>query len=216
GKSTTMKMLLGLTHPSEGSVTIFGQEMSARNRLALLKDIGSLIESPSAYGHLNARDNLRIAAELKGVPYADIGRVLEIVHLEKERTRLVRQFSLGMRQRLGIAQALLGRPRLLILDEPTNGLDPEGIHEMRLLIHSIPKAYGATVLVSSHLLGEMEQMIDHVGIIHHGRLLWQGTLEALQRERGGEVIVTRRSRTLEEIFLGLIGEKETRRGEVGA
>ena len=216
GKSTTMKMLLGLTHPSEGSVMLFGREMNPRNRLVLLKEIGSLIESPSAYGHLTVRDNLRIAADLKGVPYADIERVLEIVHLEKERTRLVRQFSLGMRQRLGIAQALLGKPRLLILDEPSNGLDPEGIHEMRLMIHSIPQAYGATVLVSSHLLGEMEQMIDHIGIIHHGRLLWQGTLEALQRERGGEVVVTRRSRTLEEIFLGLIGEQETQCEEVGA
>ena len=106
-----------------------------------------------------------------------------------------------------LAQALLGRPRLLILDEPTNGLDPEGIREMRDLIRSLPKTTGATVLVSSHLLSEMELFVDHVGIIDHGRLLWQGPLARLQAERGGEVVVTRRSRTLEEIFLGLIHER---------
>ena len=216
GKSTTMKMLLGLTKPSRGSALLFGQEMNRGNRLALLGKTGSLIESPSAYGHLTARENLRIAAELKRVPEADIERVLRIVRLDGERTRLVRQYSLGMRQRLGIAQALLGSPRLLILDEPTNGLDPEGIQEMRALIRSIPRTYGATVLVSSHLLGEMEQFIDHVGVIHHGRLLWQGPLEALQRERGGEVVVIRRSRTLEEVFFELIREQEVSDGEVSA
>lgn len=207
GKSTTMKMLLGLVKPSGGSVRLLGREMNAENRLALLRQTGSLIESPSCYGHLTARENLRIVGQLKGVEEADIGRVLRVVHLDQEKTRRVKAFSLGMRQRLGIAQALLGRPRLLILDEPTNGLDPEGIREMRDLIRSLPKTAGATVLVSSHLLSEMELFVDHVGIIDHGRLLWQGPLARLQEERGGEVVVTRRSRTLEEIFLDLIHER---------
>ena len=207
GKSTTMKMLLGLVKPSGGSVRLLGREMNAENRLALLRQTGSLIESPSCYGHLTAWENLRIVAQLKGVEEADIGRVLRVVHLDQEKKRRVKAFSLGMRQRLGIAQALLGRPRLLILDEPTNGLDPEGIREMRDLIRSLTKTTGATVLVSSHLLSEMELFVDHVGIIDHGRLLWQGPLARLQEERGGEVVVTRRSRTLEEIFLGLIHER---------
>lgn len=205
GKSTVMKMLLGLVHPSGGSAYLLGQEMNADNRLALLRQTGSLIESPSCYGHLTARENLGIVAGLKGAPPGDVERVLEIVHLCGARTRPVRQFSLGMRQRLGLAQALLGQPKLLILDEPTNGLDPQGIREMRALIRSLPAACGATVLVSSHLLGEMEQFADHVGVLHHGRLLWQGTLEHLYAQHGGEVIVTRRSRTLEEIYLDLIG-----------
>ena len=208
GKSTTMKMLLGLCRPSGGGVRLLGQPMNEGSRLALLRQTGSLIESPSCYGHLTARENLRIVARLKGVPFEDIERVLRIVGLEGEKTRRVKAFSLGMRQRLGIAQALLGRPKLLILDEPTNGLDPEGIREMRDLIRSMPRRCGATVMVSSHLLGEMEQFVDHVGIIDRGRLLWQGTLAALQAERGGEMIVTRRSKTLEEIFLELIHERK--------
>lgn len=207
GKSTTMKMLLGLVKQSGGSVRLLGREMNAENRLALLRQTGSLIESPSSYGHLTARENLRIVAQLKGVEETEIERVLRVVHLDQEKTRRVKAFSLGMRQRLGIAQALLGCPRLLILDEPTNGLDPEGIREMRDLIRSLPQTAGATVLVSSHLLSEMELFVDHVGIIDHGRLLWQGPLARLQAERGGEVVVTRRSKTLEEIFLDLIHEQ---------
>ena len=207
GKSTTMKMLLGLVKQSGGSVRLLGREMNAENRLALLRQTGSLIESPSSYGHLTARENLRIVAQLKGVEETEIERVLRVVHLDREKTRRVKAFSLGMRQRLGIAQALLGRPRLLILDEPTNGLDPEGIREMRDLIRSLPQTAGATVLVSSHLLSEMEMFVDHVGIIDYGRLLWQGPLARLQAERGGEVVVTRRSKTLEEIFLDLIHEQ---------
>lgn len=208
GKSTTMKMLLGLVKKSGGSVRLMGREMNEENRLALLRQTGSLIESPSSYGHLTARENLRIVAQLKGVGEEDIERVLRVVHLHKEEKRRVKAFSLGMRQRLGIAQALLGSPKLLILDEPTNGLDPEGIHEMRDLIRSLPQAMDMTVLVSSHLLAEMELFVDHVGIIDRGRLLWQGPLARLQEERGGEIVVTRRSKTLEEIFLDLIHEQE--------
>ena len=171
GKSTTMKMLLGLVHPTGGSVELLGRTLNESNRIALLRQTGSLIESPSGYLHLTARENLSIVADLKDVDRKDISRVLEIVHLTKDADRKVGQYSLGMKQRLGIAMALLGSPKLLILDEPTNGLDPAGIQEMRSLIASMPQTTGATVLISSHLLGEIEQMVDQVGILNHGRLL---------------------------------------------
>ena len=187
GKSTTMKMLLGLIHPSAGQVTLLGQPMNAQNRLALLQKTGSLIESPAGYGHLTGQENLEIVADMKGVPRKDIARVLDIVHLTGDKYRKVREYSLGMRQRLGIAQALLGNPPLLILDEPTNGLDPAGIQEMRALIAEMPERCGATVLISSHLLSELEQIVDTVGILNHGKLLFQGPLGQLQRHSQGDI-----------------------------
>lgn len=187
GKSTTMKMLLGLIHPTAGRVRLLGQELTEKSRLPLLRQTGSLIESPAGYLHLTAQENLEIVADLKGVPHKDIGRVLDIVHLTQDRNRRVGQYSLGMKQRLGIAMALLGNPKLLILDEPTNGLDPAGIQEMRALIRNMPAATGATVLISSHLLGEMEQMVEQVGIIDHGHILFEGPLTELQRHSRGNV-----------------------------
>ena len=187
GKSTTMKMLLGLIHPTAGRVRPLGQELTEKSRLPLLRQTGSLIESPAGYLHLTAQENLEIVADLKGVPHKDIGRVLDIVHLTQDRNRRVGQYSLGMKQRLGIAMALLGSPKLLILDEPTNGLDPAGIQEMRALIRNMPAATGATVLISSHLLGEMEQMVEQVGIIDHGHILFEGPLTELQRHSRGNV-----------------------------
>lgn len=187
GKSTTMKMLLGLIHPTAGRVRLLGQELTEKSRLPLLRQTGSLIESPAGYLHLTAQENLEIVADLKGVPHKDIGRVLDIVHLTQDRSRRVGQYSLGMKQRLGIAMALLGNPKLLILDEPTNGLDPAGIQEMRALIRNMPAATGATVLISSHLLGEMEQMVEQVGIIDHGHILFEGPLTELQRHSRGNV-----------------------------
>ena len=187
GKSTTMKMLLGLIHPTAGRVRLLGQELTEKSRLPLLRQTGSLIESPAGYLHLTAQENLEIVADLKGVPHKDIGRVLDIVHLTQDRNRRVGQYSLGMKQRLGIAMALLGSPKLLILDEPTNGLDPAGIQEMRALIRNMPAATGATVLISSHLLGEMEQMVEQVGIIDHGHILFEGPLTELQRRSRGNV-----------------------------
>ena len=187
GKSTTMKMLLGLIHPTAGRVRLLGQELTEKSRLPLLRQTGSLIESPAGYLHLTAQENLEIVADLKGVPHKDIGRVLDIVHLTQDRNRRVGQYSLGMKQRLGIAMALLGSPKLLILDEPTNGLDPAGIQEMRTLIRNMPTATGATVLISSHLLGEMEQMVEQVGIIDHGHILFEGPLTELQRHSRGNV-----------------------------
>ncbi len=187
GKSTTMKMLLGLVKPSSGEIFLLGKQMGERNRLELLRQTGSLIESPSCYGHLTGEENLGIVAELKNVPKKDIDRVLEIVELKDSRKRKVKEYSLGMRQRLGIAQALLGNPKLLILDEPTNGLDPSGIQQMRELIRDMPNRCGATVLISSHLLSEMEQMVDQVGIINHGQLLFQGALTALRQHSQGDI-----------------------------
>ena len=187
GKSTTMKMLLGLIHPTAGRVRLLGQELTEKSRLPLLRQTGSLIESPAGYLHLTAQENLEIVADLKGVPHKDIGRVLDIVHLTQDRSRRVGQYSLGMKQRLGIAMALLGSPKLLILDEPTNGLDPAGIQEMRALIRNMPAATGSTVLISSHLLGEMEQMVEQVGIIDHGHILFEGPLTELQRHSRGNV-----------------------------
>lgn len=189
GKSTSMKMLLGLCRPTGGSVELLGHTLNEENRIGLLRQTGSLIESPSGYLHLTARENLAIAADLKGVERRDIDRVLDVVHLTSAANRKVGQYSLGMKQRLGIATALLGSPKLLILDEPTNGLDPAGIQEMRSLIAAMPESTGATVLISSHLLGEMEQMVSQVGILNHGKLLFEGPLAALQRHARGGVLL---------------------------
>ena len=181
GKSTTLKMILGLVHPTAGSISVFGKTVNGQNRLAMLQQVGSLIESPSYYGHLTGEENLKVVQTLKGVPERDVYEVLEIVRLEGQRKKQVAHYSLGMKQRLGLAAALLGYPRLLILDEPTNGLDPAGIQEMRELICSLPERFGMTVLVSSHLLGEIDQMATYVGIIREGELVFQDTLETLHR-----------------------------------
>ncbi len=179
GKSTTLKMILGLAKPTAGSITLFGTPVNAQNRIQLLAETGSLIESPSYYGHLTGEENLHILQTLKGCPEKDIDQVLQIVRLDTARKKKVNHYSLGMKQRLGLASALLGFPKLLILDEPTNGLDPSGISEMRELICTLPSRYGITVVVSSHLLSEIDQMADHVGIIRKGTLVFQDTLKSL-------------------------------------
>ena len=179
GKSTTLKMILGLAKPTAGTVSVFGKPMEPHNRIQLLRQIGSLIESPSYYGHLTGEENLRIVQTLRGAPEQNIREVLQIVRLDGQKGKKVAHYSLGMKQRLGLAAALLGFPRLLILDEPTNGLDPAGIQEMRELICSLPKQFGMTVVVSSHLLSEIDQMADTVGIIREGELVFQDTLETL-------------------------------------
>ena len=179
GKSTTLKMILGLVRPTAGSIRVLGKSMDSKNRLAVLRQVGSLIESPSYYGHLTGEENLRIVQTLRGVPEKNIREVLQIVRLDGQRGKKVAHYSLGMKQRLGLASALLGYPKLLILDEPTNGLDPAGIQEMRELICELPERFGMTVVVSSHLLSEIDQMADHVAIIRDGELVFQDTLEAL-------------------------------------
>ena len=179
GKSTTLKMILGLVHPTAGNIQVLGQQMDGKNRLPVLRQVGSLIESPSYYGHLTGEENLRIVQTLRDVPEKNIREVLQIVRLDGQRGKKVAHYSLGMKQRLGLAAALLGYPKLLILDEPTNGLDPAGIQEMRELICSLPERFGMTVVVSSHLLSEIDQMADHVAIIREGELVFQDTLESL-------------------------------------
>lgn len=179
GKSTTLKMILGLVRPTAGSIEVLGKPMDSPHRLAVLRQVGSLIESPSYYGHLTGEENLRIVQTLRGVPEKNIREVLQIVRLDGQREKKAAHYSLGMKQRLGLAAALLGYPKLLILDEPTNGLDPAGIQEMRELICDLPRRFGMTVVVSSHLLSEIDQMADHVAILREGELLFQDTLQAL-------------------------------------
>lgn len=186
GKTTTIRMLLGLIRPTRGMVRVFGQDLR-KEKLSVLRRVGSLVEYPSYYGHLTAYENLEAVRRILDVPRSRIDEVLSIVRLSKEARRPVKGFSLGMKQRLGIATALLGAPELLILDEPTNGLDPSGILEMRELIKSMPQQHGMTVLVSSHLLSEVEQMATQVGIISQGRLIFQDSIEALRLRSGSRI-----------------------------
>ena len=182
GKTTTIRMLLGLIRPNAGAVELFGEPL-AKNPLSLMRRVGALVETPSLYPHLTGRENLEVTRRLLGANHQLIDRALEIVKLTADAHRRVREYSLGMRQRLGLGLALLNNPQLLILDEPANGLDPAGIHEMRDLIRRLPVEFGITVFLSSHLLSEVEQVANHIGIIHQGRLLFQGTLAELQTER---------------------------------
>lgn len=176
GKSTTMKMLLSLIKPTEGRIDILGNTLNEKNRLDILKHTGSLIEAPSYYAHLTGRENLEIVCMLKQIPKKEISEVLHIVRMEKQQDKKAGHYSLGMKQRLGLAAALLGHPKLLLLDEPTNGLDPAGIQELRELISSLPSSYNMTVMVSSHLLSEIDQMADYAGIIDKGELIYQDSL----------------------------------------
>ena len=201
GKSTTLKMLLGLIRPTAGEIDIFGKCFNQNNRIEILRGIGSLIESPSYYGHLSATENLKILQTLLDVPKKNIDEVLRIVRLDRQQNKKVSAYSLGMKQRLGLAGALLSFPKLLILDEPTNGLDPAGIQEMRQLICTLPKQYGMTVIVSSHLLSEIDQIAEDIGIIANGRMMYQGPLELLHE--------TDRTKSLEEIFLDLTGRESS-------
>ncbi len=189
GKSTTLKMILGLVHPTAGQISAFGKAVNQQNRLDILKQVGSLIESPSYYGHLTGEENLRIVQTLRDVPERDVRQVLEIVRLQNQKDKKVAHYSLGMKQRLGIAAALLGFPKLLILDEPTNGLDPAGIQEMRELICSLPERFGMTVIVSSHLLSEIDQIADVVGIIREGELVFQDRLSVLHARSRHELLL---------------------------
>ncbi|NJK43592.1 MAG: ABC transporter ATP-binding protein [Pleurocapsa sp. SU_196_0] len=194
GKTTTIRMLLGLIRPSSGSVQVFGEPLSNRT----LGRIGALVETPSAYAHLTGQENLELTRRMLNAPKANVVRSLELVGLKDAAHRTVRGYSLGMKGRLSLAAALLNDPELLILDEPTNGLDPQGIREVRDLVKSLP-AQGITVLVSSHLLLEVEQIASHVGIIVAGKMRFSGTLEALRAQSQPSVAVsvndpTRRSR----------------------
>lgn len=188
GKTTAIRMLLGLIRPNAGEVFLFGQPLLA-NRYALMRRVGALVETPSLYPHLTGKENLEVTRRLLGAPRKLIDLALDTVGLMKDADRRVREYSLGMRQRLGLGLALLNQPELLVLDEPTNGLDPAGIHEMRDLIRRLPRESGITVFLSSHLLSEVEQIASHIGIIHEGHLLFQGTLAELQAKQDTELTV---------------------------
>lgn len=180
GKTTTLRLLLGLLRKQLGTIEIFGKDFET-NKLNILNKLGSLIEQPSLYGHLTAKENLEVYRKLYGAGKERIDDVLKLVNLTYTKNKKAKQFSLGMKQRLSIAIALLPKPELLVLDEPTNGLDPNGIIEIRELIKKLNKEEGVTVLVSSHILAEVEKMATHVGIIHRGKLLFQGSLAELQQ-----------------------------------
>ena len=207
GKSTTMKMFLGLTRPTAGGFLINGLQYP-KDRMTILKNVGSLNEEPAFYGNLSGRENLEIIRRILKLPKNSVDDALELTGLTQFSNRPAKKYSLGMKQRLGLAGALLGRPPLLILDEPTNGLDPVGIHEIRSLIRSLPEKLGCTVLVSSHLLPEIELMADDVGILNRGRLLFEGSMEKLREEAAMKGFP---SDNLEETFLALVDEDNRKR-----
>lgn len=179
GKTTTIKLLLGLLQPDAGTIRISGLDVVA-NRIAAARRVGALLEAQGFYPNLGGRENLELCRRLLGLPASEPDRVLASVELGAHARRKVADYSLGMRQRLGIARAMLGSPPILMLDEPTNGLDPEGIADMRDFLRELPERANATVLVSSHLLGEIEQVATHVGILSQGKLVLQGFLADLQ------------------------------------
>ena len=188
GKTTTLKMLLGLIRPTGGTARVCGIDVS-RNRIGAARKVGALLEAHGFYGNLSGRENLDLTRCLIGLPRTEIDRVLEVDEMSEHAGRRVSDYSLGMRQRLGLARAMLGAPPVLILDEPTNGLDPDGIADMRRFLGELPARTGATVLLSSHLLGEIEQTATHVGIIHQGRLVLEGELARLKAEMAPEIAV---------------------------
>lgn len=207
-----MKMLLGLTAPTSGSFTI-DRKKFPKDRLSILREVGSFIESPSFYANLTGRENLDIIRRILGLPEKSVEEALELVGLSEFGGRLAKKYSLGMKQRLGLAGALLGRPPVLILDEPTNGLDPSGIHEIRNLIKSLPGLYDCTVLISSHMLSEIELIADDIGILNHGRLLFEGSLDELRQNAiqsgfaaGNKINAANKisAANLEEMFLSMI------------
>lgn len=208
GKSTTMKMFLGLTKPTGGSFTI-DRKKYPKDRVEILKEVGSFIEAPAFYGNLSGEENLEIIRKILELPKSSVSEALEIVGLTPFKRRLARNYSLGMKQRLGLAGALIGKPPILILDEPTNGLDPVGIHEIRTLIRSLPEKFDCTVLVSSHLLSEIELMADHIGILNHGHLLFEGTLKKLKNQAASLGYPTD---NLEDTFLALIDADNQQKG----
>ncbi len=213
GKTTTIRLLLGLIRPTVGEVKIFNQELK-QNRLSILNRVGSLVETPTYYGHLTGYENLEAARRLLRIEDDKrVNEVLKLVRLVGAKDKKVKDYSLGMKQRLGIATALLNNPQLLILDEPTNGLDPAGIQEIRELIKEMPRKYEMTILVSSHLLSEVDLMATEVGIIHKGSMLFQDSIDVLRKESEPKLKIKvrnpiRASRCLEKIGVRAFFEEE--------
>ncbi len=206
GKSTLMKMMLGLTKPTKGDVEIAGFHFP-KDRLEILRQVGSFIEFPAFYPNLTGRENLELLSRILQLPKESVDQALEMVGLLEFGDRLAKSYSLGMKQRLGLAGALLGQPPILILDEPTNGLDPAGIHEIRNLIRSLPEKYDCTILISSHMLSEIERVADDIGILNHGHLLYEGTLQNLEAYAKEHHFPTEH---LEDIFLTMIDQDNKR------
>ncbi len=188
GKTTTLSLLLGLYRLQQGRIELFGKAL-APNRMEVLQKTGSLIESPSLYGHLTARENLEIYRGIYEMPRERTGEVLSIAGLAEAGNKKVKNFSLGMKQRLAIALALLPRPELLILDEPTNGLDPNGIIELRELLRKLNQSLGVTILISSHILPEVEKMVSRIGILARGRMIFQGPREELMKMTSAKLVI---------------------------
>lgn len=195
GKSTLMKSILGLVEKDSGKITLYGKEINEKNQKETNKNLGSLIEAPSFYDHLTAYDNLDLICDMKNINKDKIDKTLRDVGLIKSKDKKVREFSLGMKQRMGIAIALIGNPKFLILDEPINGLDPYGIEEMRDLFKSIVKNSNTSILISSHILDEIEKISTHIGILKNGSLTYSGSLEEY-RELHPPVIVLKTSDNL--------------------
>ena len=187
GKTTTIRILLGLLKPKKGTVYLFDKEFVS-NRVSSLDKLGALVETPSLYENLTAFENLKVAAYLKNCfDKNEALKLLEKVKLDAVAHKRVKTFSLGMKQRLGIAIALLNNPKLIILDEPTNGLDPEGITEMRTFLKELNTIDGITIFISSHLLSEIEKTCTHIGILQEGKLVFQGSLETLKKTQNDSV-----------------------------
>ena len=190
GKTTTIRMAMGLLQPTKGEVKLFGEKLTVPTK-QIFNRIGALIESPAFYENLTAKDNLKIIADLRGTQSRDcIDRALMLVNLENETHKKVKQFSLGMKQRLGIAMALVHEPEFIILDEPTNGLDPVGIQQIRLLIQKLCAEKGTTILISSHILSEIEQMANTIGIIDHGKMIEELSMDEIRRRNRHYVKMT--------------------------
>ena len=178
GKSTTVRILLGLLGIDAGRVSIFGKELT-RSDVMYKQRIGALIDSPCLYSHMTGLEYLRISQRIKGLTVVDVEQAMDQAGVTHFATERIRDFSMGMRQRLAIASALIGQPELLILDEPTNGLDPAGMQDIRDLLRGLPEASGTTVFVSSHLLDELQKFATHVGVLHSGEVVLESTLEDL-------------------------------------
>ena len=181
GKSTLMKIVLGLVKKDDGMIKVFGQELNSKNQKEFNRNLGALIENPSFYDHLTGYENLEIICKLKGIKKDEIKKTLDLVGLNNVGKKKSREYSLGMKQRLGIAMALIGSPKLLILDEPINGLDPQGIEEMRNLFRNIVRNSSTSILISSHILDEIEKISTHIGILKEGNLTYNGSLEDYRR-----------------------------------
>ena len=217
GKSTTMKMLLGLVKPTSGTIEIMGKLFNEKNRKGILQSVGSLIEAPSYYGHLTGHENMELIRKLLDLPQKNIDEAIYIVRLENQMEKKVKNYSLGMKQRLGIAMALARKPKLLILDEPTNGLDPAGIEEIRELIKTLPSKYGMTVMISSHILSEIDQMATIIGIINQGSLIFQERMSVLDEQRKPQILLKTSDDDTAYRFLAKLNPQRTLNGlQLGA